>query len=314
MHPLRPEGKTVIHTSTLERYSEQRDDADWVSRQLRSHRARVIVVSEGDLLVNHGGLDCRLLTFVPDDIPEFLGEYAFLGVQDNTRYFCVSVDQASRPSFLNQPGHRFSSRSALMRMDESQFELSIYARAVELWWRNHRFCSRCGTANRLDAAGFRMQCVAPQCGYESFPRLEPAIIVLTEHEGRCLLGRQPGWPEGVYSTLAGFVEPGESIEQAVAREVNEESGVTIAEVSYQHSQAWPFPASLMLGFYARADNPEIRCGTELEDARWFSVDELEASVRQGTIKLSTRFSISYHLLANWCRLRHDRHINDWITT
>jgi NAD+ diphosphatase len=172
--------------------------------------------------------------------------------------------------------------------------LLAYARALNLWRANHRYCSRCGSPSRSARAGHVRQCA--HCGHESFPRLDPAIIVLVHSEDAALLGRQANWPPGRYSTIAGFVEPGESLEDAVRREVHEETGITTDDINYHSSQPWPFPASLMLGFTARASKaaPVLHDG-ELEDARWFTREQLQS----GAVGLPPAVSISRRLIDGW---------------
>ena len=149
-------------------------------------------------------------------------------------------------------------------------------------------------------AGHVRACTSPACGAVHFPRTDPAVIVLVTHGERALLGRQPQWDAGVYATLAGFVEPGESLEDAVAREVHEETGVRLASVRYHSSQPWPFPASLMIGFTAEAADDAITVDhDELEDARWFTRGELRAGVEAATLRMPGRLSIAYRLVSEW---------------
>jgi NAD+ diphosphatase len=172
--------------------------------------------------------------------------------------------------------------------------LLAYARAMVHWREHNRFCGRCGSPMIALQGGHVMQCTA--CAHQQFPRLDPAVIVLVTDGERALLGRQPAWPPGRYSTVAGFVEPGESLEDAVAREVREETGVIVDEVAYHSSQPWPFPSSLMLGFTASARQTDIDLSDEeLEDARWFTRAQLAA----GEIALPTTHSISFRLIEDW---------------
>ena len=172
--------------------------------------------------------------------------------------------------------------------------LLAYARALSIWRGNHRFCSRCGGPTHAERAGHARLCAA--CGYQSFPRIDPAIIVLVHAGDRALLGRQAHWPPGRYSTVAGFVEPGESLEDAVRREVAEETGIRVGAIQYHSSQPWPFPASLMLGFDAEGEfaPPQLN-DQELEDARWFTRAEIAA----GAVLLPPPESISRRLIDHW---------------
>jgi len=174
--------------------------------------------------------------------------------------------------------------------------LLAYARAMSIWRARHRYCGICGSATVPERAGHVMHCT--KCGHESFPRIDPAIIVLVADGERALLGRQASWPPGRYSTIAGFVEPGESLEDAVAREVFEETNVRVRGVNYHSSQPWPFPSSLMVGFHASAEpNSIARVSGELEDARWFTREELLG----GPPLLPPSQSISYRLITAWLR-------------
>jgi len=184
--------------------------------------------------------------------------------------------------------------SAFLPHDEAG--LLAYARAMILWRQRHRFCGSCGAPARAASAGHVMKCSEPSCGAEVFPRLDPAIIVLVTDGVRALLGRQAAWPAGRYSTVAGFVEPGESFEDAVVREVLEETGVAVHDAEYHSSQPWPFPSSLMIGFTARAAADALpRADEELEDVRWFTREEIAS----GTPGLPPPQSVSFRLIADW---------------
>jgi NAD+ diphosphatase len=184
--------------------------------------------------------------------------------------------------------------SPLMRGDEAG--LLAYARALSIWRARQRYCGACGAATIARRAGHSMCCSKEGCAQEFFPRLDPAIIVLVTDGERALLGRQATWPPRRYSTIAGFVEPGESLEDAVAREVMEESCVQVTGTRYDSSQPWPFPASIMLGFRAWARPESVaRCTGELEDVRWFTRDE----IRAGAALLPPAHSISHRLITTW---------------
>lgn len=191
-------------------------------------------------------------------------------------------------------------------------ELATYggARSLVDWHARHRFCARCGSGTVLAKGGWQRNCTDSKgtgCKAEHFPRVDPVTIMLVEHDGNLLLGRQPRFPAGNYSALAGFVEPGETIEEAVAREVLEEAGVRVRDVSYVMSQPWPFPSSLMIGCHAHADSPQIVVDrTELEDARWFTraevAEALEAATRGEAgqaLGVPPRTAVAHHLLRWW---------------
>lgn len=191
-------------------------------------------------------------------------------------------------------------RAAMLTLTPRDAELAATARALSLWHATHGFCAICGAASELAMAGWQRNCAA--CGGHHFPRTDPVVIMLVTHGNRVLLGRSPGWPEGMYSCLAGFVEPGETIEAAVRREVLEEAGITVGTVRYVASQPWPFPASLMLGCVAEAVNDAIRIDpAELEDALWLSREDM-VSVMQGEhpqVKPARKGAIAHFLIANW---------------
>ena len=175
-----------------------------------------------------------------------------------------------------------------------------YARGLMYWQRRHRFCGVCGSACIAAQAGHVRRCANPECAADHFPRTDPAVIVLVTRDDRCLLGRQRHWRPGMRSTLAGFVEPGESLEEAVVREVREESGAVLRDPIYQSSQPWPFPASLMLGFRAEAESLALDVNRrELDDAGWYARDRLRASPEDDGFRLPRRDSIARRLIDDW---------------
>ena len=216
-----------------------------------------------------------------------LGDYRGLAV------FATEIETPEPPRL---EGAEFADlRLAAALLPHEEAGLVAYARAMISFRHRHRFCGSCGAPTEPRQNGRMMICTRQGCATEFHPRVDPAVIVLVTERDRVLLGRQVGWPEGRYSTIAGFVEPGESLEDAARREVLEETGVEIGELAYQSSQPWPFPRSLMLGFRARALTTQIRLGDcELEDARWFTREEL----RTGTM-LPFSQSIAYRLVTEW---------------
>jgi NAD+ diphosphatase len=187
---------------------------------------------------------------------------------------------------------------AIMPRDDGA--LLAYARGLIHWHSRHRFCGVCGHPTVSEQAGHQRRCANPVCGAVHFPRTDPAVIMLIHDGDRIILGRQAQWPPGMNSVLAGFVEPGESLEEAVAREVMEEVGIAVTEVRYRSSQPWPFPSSIMLGFTARALTADIRLSPdEIETARWYSRDELRRSPENESFRLPRRDSIARRLVDDW---------------
>jgi NAD+ diphosphatase len=209
---------------------------------------------------------------------------------------CVLVDLP--PDLpLSPPGTVYEELRPLLPLQSAdEAQLLTTARALMVWRSRQRHCGICGARTTPRSAGHVLVCTNNACHAEFFPRIDPAIIVLVTDGSRALLGRQPSWPKDRYSALAGFVEPGETLEEAVAREVDEETGVQVDSVHYFASQPWPFPASLMLGFHAHARAGEIRLDGELEDARWFQLEELRSAP---TILLPPAHTIARRLIEAW---------------
>ena len=214
---------------------------------------------------------------------------------------CVLVELPGDGADAPPPGTRYEElRPLLGLLQEDEARLLAYSRALLVWRERHRYCGVCGAATTPRSAGHVLVCTRASCGASFFPRIDPAVIVLVTDGPLALLGRQASWPPGRYSALAGFVEPGESLEEAVAREVEEETGVRVVSARYFASQPWPFPASLMLGFHATGARGALRLDDELEDARWFRSDELRAAP-DGL--LPPRHTIARRLIEEW--LRHE---------
>lgn len=193
--------------------------------------------------------------------------------------------------------------AAMSALDPEELATYGAARSLVDWHARHRFCARCGAPTRLAKGGWQRNCTNDACKGEHFPRVDPVTIMLVEHTGRLLLGRQPRFPPRRFSALAGFVEPGENIEEAVAREVHEEAGVRVSSVSYIGSQPWPFPSSLMIGCYAVAEDDSLIVDTtELEEADWFTRDEVAAAMagdENGRFLAPPPQAIAHHLLKWW---------------
>ena len=226
-----------------------------------------------------------------------------LGLVDGTAHFAVDLSDLADPAadpLLAPLGHFVDLRSVGPLIGHDDGAILAYARGLLHWHARHRYCGVCGAPTISAEAGHVRRCGNPDCAAVHFPRTDPAIIVLVTDGERALLGRQKIWPPGMHSTLAGFVEPGESLEDAVRREIREEAGIEIGEVSYHSSQPWPFPSSIMLGFFARALTTELRLADdELEFAAWYSRGQLEASPEDETFRLPRRDSIARRLVEDW---------------
>lgn len=225
-----------------------------------------------------------------------------LGETGEHTIFVIGLDAAdeSPPPSLKEMGAFRRLRAVAALLDGETASLLAYAKGMIHYHHEHRFCPACGSPTRAEEGGHLRVCTDPECGRQDFPRTDPAIIVLVSSGDRCLLGRQPTWPEHLYSIIAGFVEPGESLEAAAAREVREETGIRIRRVRYQSSQPWPFPRSLMIGFTAAAETTTIRLRDgELEEAQWLSREEIVAQVREGALQLPSAISISRRLIEAW---------------
>ena len=237
-----------------------------------------------------------------------------LGTDGKRYFFAVSINDSQREDVLVlHPEAQFIDlRRASVDMDAKHAGVLAYAKALHYWQHRHGFCGACGQPNRLLSAGHKLVCNNEECARQSFPRIDPAIIVLVTHGDACLLGRNANWPPKLFSTLAGFVEPGESLEDAVVREVFEEAQVRLKEIRYVSSQPWPFPASAMCGFYAEAENRECAPSEELEVVRWVTVSELEAAVLEGSVRLPPPVSIAFRLLADWYFKRCGRDLEHFV--
>lgn len=298
----------------LDRLVDRRDDVAWLQETLDSSQAHLVPLWRGySLLAEHRGeqtavyLDPGELLYA-DKAPR----PTLLGTDGKRVYFAVALDDEEKEQVLaRHPGSAFQDlRLASINMDAKHAGVLAYAKALLYWQYRHGFCGICGHANHLRSAGHRLICSNEECRRESFPRIDPAIIVLVTHEDACLLGRNISWPEKRFSALAGFVEPGESLEDAVAREVFEESHVKLRDIRYVSSQPWPFPASAMCGFYAEAESRECAPSDEIQELRWLNPEGLRAAVAQDTIRMSPSVSIAFRLLADWYRKQCGADLNE----
>ena len=302
----------------LVRAEDRRKDAAWLSERRARADSRVVPVWRdrnliGDMEITPGLPTHRLCGGdAGARLLENGGEVVFLGIQEDLAVFAVdiSVYSEEQAATMVGGGSFVDLRRVGPSIDAAGAALMAYARGMLYWHRQNGFCGRCGHATESRDGGHRRQCTDAECGRMAFPRTDPAVIMLVEYrpdDGRspmCLLGNHYRLPENVYSTLAGFVEPGESLEETVAREVFEEVRVRVSAASYQASQPWPFPSSIMLGYRAQAETTEIVVDREeLKEARWFTAEEIRGFGEWGDEKvahaLPRRDSIARFLVDSW---------------
>lgn len=248
-----------------------------------------------------GGVHGAPATIAGADLRDDPGDAVFLGVDSESRgWFCAHADADA----FDVDG-RIDLRSAAATWPATELSAFATARALQHWRARHRHCGACGSAVLIERAGWLGRCEG--CGVEHYPRTDPAVIVAVGEGSRLLMGRQRSWPARRYSVIAGFVEPGETLEQAVAREVLEETGVRVIDCRYVASQPWPFPSALMLGFIATAAPGDVHAGDELEHARWFERAEIDDALaaeaagdpERATFLLPARISIAHALVRAW---------------
>lgn len=315
------EQRITFGSSGLDRASELRGNPEALAALLASPGARVLALWRGKLLV--AGDTLALLPpghpVLADasEAPILLGRDGDLAwfAQDISRWTPETepseIGAFHDPSVQVHPaapeGSGFAElRTLMVRLDRRAAELAATAKAVLGWHEGHRFCARCGAATEVAQGGWQRRC--PACNASHFPRTDPVVIMLVTHGNAILVGRSPGWPEGFYSCLAGFIDPGETIEAAVRREVWEEAGIRVGPVRYVASQPWPFPASLMLGCRAEALTTEITLDpAELEDARWIGREEMVQvfSGTHPTLGPPRRGAIAHSLVQGWLSDRLD---------
>jgi NAD+ diphosphatase len=288
-------GRLALSRGTVDRVTERRSDSGWLEAAWQSPDTRVLVVEDGRALIQFSGGKPELVFTTPADAPPglrfLLGQDA-----DGTVYFgdIAPIDSGA------DGAKAISLRSIGALLGDRDAGLFTHAVALANWHVTHTHCPRCGTATIPEPAGDSTRC--PKDGTEHFPRTDPAVIMLvTDEEDRCLLGRNAAWPERRFSILAGFVDSGESAEQAVIREVHEETGIMVGNVRYLGSQPWPMPRSLMLGFSAQAPaGQQIAVNkTELAEALWFSRAELLRSLQAGEMSIAPPVSIARRIIESW---------------
>ena len=288
----------------LDRVSERRGHTEWVLAQLNRADSRIVPLWRMQNLVEAGETPRAAYLSAAETaaLPGDEREPVFLGLCGGIAYFAADlsgIDDPARVPVLAGRGEFVELRSVGALLTHDEGAILAYARGLLYWHPRHRFCGNCGAPTVIREAGHLCVCTDADCATDHFPRTDPAVIMLVSRGDRALLARKKEWVPEMYSALAGFVEPGESLEEAVRREVGEETGILISDIRYHSSQPWPFPASLMLGFHATAETEEIhRNADELEDARWFTRAELKGG-GAGLARRSRSDSIARRLIHAW---------------
>ncbi len=296
----------VFSGRPLDRVSRQRRDPAWLKERLEREDSRFLPFWRLSVLVKTGA--SRELGWARKEMCESKArgsEVVLLGLRDDIAHFAVDVSGLDKPAeaALGLVGvARFEEvRGAAAQLSAEECAIAAHGRALIDWHARHRFCAVCGESTTAGQGGLVREC--DECDVEHFPRTDPVVIMLVSNGDACLLGRQPRWPAGMYSALAGFVDQGETIEEAVRREVAEETGIRAGRVRYYASQPWPFPSSLMIGCLAKAETREISVDPgELEEARWFTRGEIEKALSEpgaGDLTVPPPMAIAHHLIRAW---------------
>lgn len=285
--------------SSLDRASELRLNENWFNHQLTVATTYFILLHRQKALVNQQN---RLLLLQYKDIQALLPTHAqpfLLGIAKDESYFCIDVSNSLIEDW-ELIGNFEELRLLAPFLGENEANMIAQARAMAHWHKTNRFCGNCGNATIIQESGYKILC--PNCNTAFFPRTDSAIIVQITYQDKCLLVRQPQWEKGRYANVAGFLEPAETLESAVRREIKEETGLTVSNIHYHSSQPWAFPSSIMLGFTAEATHSEVTLDlTELEDFMWVTREEMLEKVKSKEISLPFRFSISYRLIEDWLK-------------
>ena len=289
----------------LDRVAQFRRDDAWVTAQYVAEQTMVIPVWRSRSLIEQGAEPRGVMMSIAETraLMETATTTVLLGVRNEVAHFAIDISpmEAHEVNELRADGEFVDLRSVGAVLDRTEASILAYAKGIMHWHSRHLFCGVCGSPTESQDAGHLRKCLNQNCSAGHFPRTDPAVIMLVQKDDRALLGRKAEWMPGMYSTLAGFVEPGESLEQAVAREVMEESGVEITNIRYHSSQPWPFPSSLMLGFFADAVTEKlIPWDDELEDLQWFTRQEL-ADGGAGIAQRPRSDSIARRLIDEWIR-------------
>ena len=304
-HLIHPTAPHHLSYGGLDRNDVARSEKGLMKRLLNQPDTRYVLVWRGRNFFECGMSGLTAMKWLDADaVGPFLNEavYIYLGRdRSQIEYVCLDISNCpdAKLDLLTSKGQFGDLREADTSISGDDGSILAYAKAMCHWHERSKYCSVCGHASPSSVGGHIQLCSNKSCAATHFPRTDAAVIVAITFENKILLGRQPLWPDGMFSVLAGFVEPGETLEHAVAREAFEEAGLTVKNVCYQHSQPWPFPASLMVGFRAEALSNELNINTqEIEMAAWFTREEIEKFDGQ-TKYLPRKLSISRRLIEEW---------------
>ncbi len=296
----------IFAGNPLNRASERRGDIDWLKEKLEDPDSLAIAIWNGKPLVEKTKEGGKQISYIPVNLAEELsggGErLLFMGLWKATAVFAVDLEGNADPAEgpLLGLGSFEDLRAIALALSEADAAMAATARQMFEWRRRHRHCANCGQPSMAFDGGWKRIC--PSCKVEHFPRTDPVVIMLATHGEKALLGRQAAWPPGMFSALAGFLEPGESIEEACARELEEEAGLKTTSVRYHSTQPWPYPSSLMIGLIAEVENEDATPDqTELSEVRWFTRAELRdliAGKVAGTFAPG-RMAIAHQLIKAW---------------
>lgn len=285
----------------IDRVSERREDADWVTARMHEAGARFYPIWRGRCLVQVSA-EATPVILKREEATRLalLEEVHLLGLGGDQAHFAADASHHSEDDLRAAGFEAREIRDVALDMEHRPAALLAYARGLIHWHQTHRYCGACGAATVAERAGHMRRCSNEDCRRMHFPRTDPAVITLVIDGDRCLLARRRVWQPGRRSTIAGFVEPGETLEDAVRREVKEEVGVSVGAVAYQGSQPWPFPASLMMGYRAWAEEASIAVdGDEIAEADWYRREDLARELESGQLSLPPADSISRWLIETW---------------
>lgn len=298
----------IVYTQNpINRASLLRKDQNWIDKQFETEQARVIILWQNKSLVQSENGHNTILLDITESLLEFREGFTFLGVEEELTVFSLDLSDHEEGAILAlfDRGELRNLRGTSSTLKPNEASLLAYALGLTNWKRSYLYCYRCGSKLSYQESGHVKVCSNTSCGHVTYPRTDPAVIVLIEHKPKegapvCLLARHARYKAKMISTLAGFVEPGETLEHAVEREMMEEVGLEVHNIRYIGSQPWPFPASLMLGFMATSNSLELNLDLdEVEEASWYTADELVSKSKSGEIILSGKDSIARYMINQW---------------